>query len=34
MSGLYGTYLGILINLSCWIRISILNADPDPGGQK
>ena len=24
----------IRINLSCWIRIRIQIADPDPGGQK
>jgi hypothetical protein len=24
----------IRINLSCWIRIRNLNADPDPGGKK
>ncbi len=29
-----GLWIRIRINLSCWIRIRMLNADPDPGGQR
>jgi hypothetical protein len=29
-----GLWIRIRINLSCWIRISIPNADPDPEGLK